>query len=189
MASAGVAETNESILIHVRSFPAVSQRDATVLILGSMPGEASLRAGQYYAHPRNAFWPLMEAVLGIGASLPYGDRIAALIARRVALWDVLASCVRPGSLDSDIVDSTAAPNDLPGFLAEHPLERTVFFNGTKAEQAWQRHVARALPGSPLRLVRLPSTSPANASYSLKRKIEAWRAIAIALEVPQERRRL
>ncbi|MDI9369388.1 MAG: DNA-deoxyinosine glycosylase [Synergistaceae bacterium] len=173
----------------IRSFPTASHPDAVALILGSMPGEASLRAGQYYAHPRNAFWPVMEAVLGVGADLPYEERIAALIDRRVALWDVLASCVRPGSLDSDIVDSTAVPNDLPGFLTEHPLVRTVFFNGTKAEQAWRRHIAPALPGSPLRLVRLPSTSPANASYSTERKIEAWRVVPLAVEVPPEGRRL
>lgn len=172
----------------ILSFPAASRPDAVALILGSMPGEASLRAGQYYAHPRNAFWPVMQAVLGIGTELPYEERIAALIASRAALWDVLASCVRPGSLDSDIVDSTAVPNDLPGFLAEHPLVRTVFFNGAKAQQAWRRHIAPVLPGSPLRLVRLPSTSPANASYSLERKTEAWRAVEVATEVPPEERR-
>lgn len=164
----------------VRSFPPSARSDAVILILGSMPGVASLRAGQYYAHPRNAFWPVMDALFGIRPELPYETRLSALMDRRVALWDVLAHCVRPGSLDSDIVDSTAAPNDLPGFLREHPLIRTVFFNGAKSGQAWEKHITPTLQGPPLRLVRLPSTSPAHARMSLERKIEAWRAVTIAV---------
>ncbi|MBL3540384.1 DNA-deoxyinosine glycosylase [Aminivibrio sp.] len=167
----------------VRGFPPSSRPDAVVLILGSMPGEASLKAGQYYAHPRNAFWPIMEAVLDIRRDLPYGERLAALAERRVALWDVLASCVRPGSLDSSILGSTAVPNDLPGFFRRHALIRTVFFNGAKAEEAWKRWVVSSLAESDLRLVRLPSTSPAHAGMSLQQKTEAWRAVAEATEMP------
>ena len=163
----------------VRSFPPSARPDAVVLLLGSMPGEASLKAGQYYAHPRNAFWPIMEAVLDIRRDLPYGERLAALAERRIALWDVLASCVRPGSLDSSILGSTAVPNDFPGFFRRYALIRTVFFNGAKAEQAWKRSVAPSLPDLGLQLVRLPSTSPAHAGLSLQQKIDAWRAVADA----------
>jgi len=144
-----------------------------------MPGEASLKAGQYYAHPRNAFWPIIEAVLGIRRDLPYGDRLTALAERRIALWDVLASCVRPGSLDSSILGSTVVPNDFPGFFRRHPLIRAVFFNGAKAEQAWKRWVAPSLTEPGIRLVRLPSTSPAHAGLSLQQKTDAWRAVAEA----------
>lgn len=163
----------------VRSFPPASRADALALVLGSMPGKASLEAGEYYAHPRNAFWPVMEIIFGISRALPYGERLAALSERRVALWDVLASCVRPGSMDSDIVDGTAVPNDLPGFLLSRPMVRAVFFNGSKAEQAWRRHIAGALPASGLKLLRLPSTSPANARLNLEEKARAWRAVAEA----------
>ena len=163
----------------VCSFPPCAGGDALVLILGSMPGKASLEADEYYAHPRNAFWPVMEALFGIGRHLTYRERLAALVRSRVALWDVLASCVRPGSLDSDIVKDTVVPNDLPGFLRSHPMIAAVFFNGSKAEQAWRRHIAPALPQAGLRLVRLPSTSPANARLNLEEKIEAWRTVSEA----------
>jgi len=145
------------------------------LILGSMPGEASLRAQQYYAHPRNGFWPILEKVLAIPKKLPYGERLLELKKRRIALWDVLASCVRPGSLDSDIRESTVVPNDFVSFFAEHPLVRTVFFNGAKAEQAWKKYVVPMSPALPdgFRCIRLPSTSPAHAGMSMHRKAEAW----------------
>ena len=161
------------------SFSPYARADALVLILGSIPGKASLEAEEYYANPRNAFWPVMEALFGISRHLPYEERLAALARRRVALWDVLASCVRPGSLDSDIVEDTVVPNDLPSFLRSHPMITAVFFNGAKAEQAWRRHIAPALPQAGLRLVRLPSTSPANARLGLEEKIEAWRTVAEA----------
>lgn len=163
----------------VRSFPPASRADALALVLGSMPGKASLEAGEYYAHPRNAFWPVMEIIFGISRALSYEERLAALVRRRVALWDVLASCVRPGSMDSDIVDGTAVPNDLPGFLRSRTMVGAVFFNGSKAEQAWKRHIAPALSASGLKLLRLPSTSPANARLNLAEKARAWQAVAEA----------
>lgn len=169
----------------VRSFAPVARIDARVLVLGSMPGVASLTARQYYAHPRNAFWPIMSGLTRVSADAAYAQRLAGLKAVRIALWDVLQSCVRPGSLDSDIDDGTIVANDFAAFLRRHRRITHVFFNGGKAEEAFRRHVQRdvtvAFPG--LQYVRLPSTSPANASYSLVRKSERWQAAFAQLAPP------
>ncbi|GAB1400032.1 DNA-deoxyinosine glycosylase [Aminivibrio sp.] len=166
----------------VRSFPPVSAPDARLLILGSMPGRASLAAVQYYAHPRNAFWSIMEEILALPPAMAYEERLSALKDRRIALWDVLASCVRPGSLDSDIEVPSIIPNDFVSFFANHPLIQTVFFNGTMAEQSWKRHVLPTLPPElrPKTCIRLPSTSPAHAGRTLREKIEAWRIVEYTL---------
>lgn len=160
----------------VQSFPPIAGPDARVLVLGSMPGVESLRRAQYYAHPRNAFWPIVGDLFGFDSERPYEERVTALRAARVALWDVLAHCVRPGSLDADIRDEV--PNDLPGFLAEHAGVHTIAFNGQKAATAFEKHVAPAIPERlpDLWLERLPSTSPAHASLSRADKLERWRVV-------------
>lgn len=161
----------------LEAFPPIIAPRAHTLILGSMPGVASLVAGQYYAHPRNLFWPLVESILGIRATAPYADRTAALAERGYALWDVLATCVRPGSLDADIDPATAEVNDFADFFATHPGIVRVFFNGKQAEKLFRRKAITILPGErTLRMHGLPSTSPANASIPLERKLAAWRAI-------------
>ena len=167
----------------VRSFFPVSSPDARILILGSMPGRASLAASQYYAHPRNAFWPIMDKILGIAAAMPYEERLSGLKDRRVALWDVLASCVRPGSLDSNIEAPSIIPNDFPSFFSKHPRIKTVFFNGSMAEQSWKRHVLPTLPPAlrPKTSLRLPSTSPAHAGRTFEEKTEAWKMIERTLK--------
>lgn len=141
-----------------------------------MPGRASLTAGCYYAHPHNAFWRILGELLGFDARAPYPERIAALLAARIALWDVLHSCERVGSLDASIGRATEQANDFAGFLAAHPAIRLIAFNGALAEAAFRRHV-RELPddGPPAR-VRLPSTSPAHASLRYADKLAAWRCI-------------
>lgn len=160
----------------VRSFAPVASADATVLILGSMPGEASLRAGQYYAHERNAFWRIMGDLLGAGPSLPYRDRLDRVCAAGIALWDVIADCERAGSLDADIVGTSVRVNDFAGFFAAHPAICRVYFNGAAAEANFRRHVLPALSGQNLRLARLPSTSPAHAAKGYAEKLAAWSAI-------------
>ncbi len=166
----------------VRSFAPVAAPDARVLILGSMPGVASLSAGQYYAHPRNAFWPIMGALLGFAADAPYAARLQALTRSGIALWDVLAACVRPGSLDAAIDPASAVPNDFAGFLAQHPRVTAVFFNGSAAADCFRREVQPKLdPARALTLVRLPSTSPAHAAQSFATKCAQWRAVCAALE--------
>lgn len=160
----------------VRSFPPVSSPSATVLLLGSMPGQASLDAGQYYAHPRNAFWPLMELLLGVQAGWPYDMRIRGLVDRGLAVWDVLHACNRSGSLDSGIVASTMLANDLATFLGDHPGIRLIGFNGATAWRAYRRLVLPTLgpAHAGLPTVLLPSSSPAMAALDLAAKTEAWR---------------
>lgn len=161
----------------VRSFPPISRADAHTLILGSMPGVASLTARQYYAHPRNLFWPLIESLLGIRASAPYTIRTTALADGGYALWDVLKTCVRPGSLDADIAPGTTEFNDFTDFFAHHRGITRVFFNGTHADKLFRRALpAIMITERPPCLLRLPSTSPANASIPFERKLAAWRAI-------------
>jgi hypoxanthine-DNA glycosylase len=157
----------------IRSFDPVAARNARILILGSMPGRASLAAGQYYAHKQNAFWRIVCSLLAIDPALPYQARVRALRACRIALWDVLRSCVRPGSLDSRIELETA--NDFNAFFRRHAEITHVFFNGAKAEASFRRHAMPAIE-RPLHYARLPSTSPAHASVPFGRKLEAWRVI-------------
>ncbi len=143
-----------------------------------MPGRESLRAGEYYAHPHNAFWRILGSILGLARGLPYPERVARLRASGVALWDVLQSCTRRSSLDSDIVETSIIPNDFAAFFAAHPDIRFVFFNGSKAQAFFERHVRSSLPASLSHLIyeRLPSTSPANASISFERKLRAWQKL-------------
>ncbi len=158
----------------VFSFNPLSLPSAKVLVLGSMPGVASLNAQQYYAHPRNNFWRIMACIAGFDAAAPYEARVEALTRSGIALWDVLQSCVRPGSLDSSIQAGTRVPNDFASFFNAHPGIQLVCFNGTEAQQSFARHVLPDLRVEGLRYVRLPSTSPAHA-LAFEQKLAAWRA--------------
>lgn len=163
---------------HIHSFPPIESPTSRTLILGTMPGKASLRERQYYAHPQNVFWRIVGEVLGFDSRAPYEARVAGLMSSDVALWDVLKSCTRESSLDSDIDDETIVTNDFAAFFERHNQVRRIFFNGTNAEAHFQRHVMPALAThSGFELVRLPSTSPANARVPLAEKVHAWRAIA------------
>ena len=148
-----------------------------LLVLGSFPGVASLRAQQYYGHPRNHFWPILAALWQVDlARLPYADRLAVAQAHGLGLWDVYAACRREGSLDSAI--EAAVPNDLASLAARLPQLQAIAHNG--GESARARRVTEAL-GLPV--YRLPSTSPANASWSFERKLAAWRAVFAAHATP------
>ncbi len=167
------------VMSRIESFPPLSAPGAHTLILGSMPGVASLQAQQYYAHPRNLFWPLVCAALGIDASLPYTERVRQVAEQGFAVWDVLAACRREGSLDTRIVAESIEVNDFANFFAAHPLIGRVFFNGTTAERFFYRYAAPRLDAetlSRLQCRRLPSTSPANASIKLADKTAAWKEI-------------
>jgi hypoxanthine-DNA glycosylase len=169
------------VLPAVCSFAPIQNREARVLVLGSMPGAASLLAGRYYAYPHNAFWPIMGALFGAGPAVAYQTRVHMLKRAGLALWDVMASCVREGSLDSDIDETSIVPNDFPAFFDAHPRLEHVFFNGTKAEHCFNSYVRPHLSERGLTFTRLPSTSPAHASLSLQKKIGAWRVVAEALK--------
>jgi hypoxanthine-DNA glycosylase len=149
--------------------PPVVDRGTRLVVLGSFPGAASLAAGQYYAHPRNHFWPVLAALWEIDlTSRPYPQRLAELRRRGLGLWDFYASCRRQGSLDQAIED--AEPNDFAQLLRHAPALRWVAHNGAASARA-----ARTLQALGLQTVRLPSTSPAHASWSFERKLAAWRA--------------
>ena len=158
------------------SFAPLENTDAVILILGSMPGKASLAAGQYYAHPRNSFWPIMGELFGARPGLPYAERLQVLKSSGIALWDVIASCTRQNSLDSRIEPASVVPNDFESFFRSHPAIRQVFFNGAKAEQCFRRHVRPSLKQQALHCRRLPSTSPAHAGMSYPEKLNAWRIV-------------
>jgi hypoxanthine-DNA glycosylase len=148
----------------------VIANDTRLLVLGSFPSEASLAARQYYAHPRNHFWPLLSALWGVDLrALPYRQRIAAVKRRGLGIWDVYAACRREGSLDSAI--EQPLPNDLADLVRRAPRLRAIAHNG--GESARSMRITRTL-GVPV--YRLPSTSPANASWTFERKLAAWRAV-------------
>lgn len=163
-------------------FDPVAGPDARVLILGTLPGAASLAAGQYYAHPRNAFWMVMEAVAGAGPSLPYEERLHRLVEHRVALWDVCAAATRPGSLDSSILTASVELNDFDAFLRAHPAIQRICFNGGKAAALF-RPVSRQLNTrlADVTCITLPSTSPAHAAMPLELKIEVWQSALQGVE--------
>ncbi len=157
--------------------PPVIGRGTRLLVLGSFPGAASLAAGEYYAHPRNQFWPIVSALLATDLrALPYRQRLAALKAGGLGLWDVYASCRREGSLDQAIEDAEA--NDLAGLRRRAPGLRIVAHNGGESARTM-----RTLQSLGHAVLRLPSTSPANASWSFERKLAAWREAFDAAGLP------
>ena len=166
-------------IARVQSFEPIEDENAEVLILGSMPGRASLAAGQYYAHGRNAFWRIMCELLRVDPSSAYEERARALKSARIALWDVLKSCTREGSLDARIERDTQIANDFPAFFRTHRDITRVFFNGTTAEAGFKRHILPQIGSGSIGYVRLPSTSPAYASVRFEDKLEAWKMILAA----------
>ena len=163
--------------MRAESFEPIAAPTAKVLVLGSLPGQESLRRGEYYAHPRNAFWRIIEDLFGIPAAGDYGERTRGLRDAGIALWDVCAAAHRPGSLDSAIRADSVKPNDFATFFRDHPRVALVAFNGAKAAELFRKQVRL---DTPTRIV-LPSTSPANASIAYDVKREHWSAIRRACE--------
>lgn len=166
----------------VYSFPPISEPDARVLILGTMPGMASLAAGEYYAHPQNAFWRIMGDLAGAGRDVPYARRIEIVKAKKIALWESLQCCVRPGSLDSSITQEV--PSDFACFFKAHFDVRHVFFNGGTSEKFFKKHamknpeVLTIIGGRKISLTPLPSTSPAHAGRTYQQKLAIWKQILV-----------
>ena len=153
------------------SFPPVVADDTRVLILGSLPGEASLAAGRYYAHPQNRFWRLVGAVIDQDlAPLEYADRLEALFSARIGLWDTVASARREGSLDGALREVECA--DLPELVTTLPALRAIGFNGATAAKIGRK----ALGETALALIDLPSSSPVHAAMSFAEKAERWKSL-------------
>lgn len=155
----------------VYSFTPISDAHSKVLVLGTMPGVASLEMNQYYGHPRNAFWKLMFAVFEQPFSNDYEVRKQLALQNHIAIWDVLQACVREGSLDSAIEQEV--PNDFKSFLGAHPNLELIAFNGQKAAKFFKQYV---ILNKPIRQVVLTSTSPANAGVSFEQKLREWQII-------------
>ncbi|HEX4614897.1 MAG TPA: DNA-deoxyinosine glycosylase, partial [Stellaceae bacterium] len=161
--------------------PPVVDAQARVLVLGTLPGEESLRRGEYYAHPRNLFWPIIFALFGESPSLNYRERLTFLTAHRIAVWDVCELGEREGSADTTI--RLEQPNAIDRLLDEHPLIRAVAFNGTTARRLYDRHFGRR---AALTYLPLPSTSPAHATIDFSAKLVRWTALREILEEDGQR---
>ena len=153
------------------SFPPISSAEATLLILGTMPGTKSLELQQYYGHPRNNFWPIILKILNEDFTDNYESRKSILLKNNIALWDVLQFCDRIGSLDSAIKNEIS--NDFNIFLEEHPNIKTIVFNGQKAAALFKKYVVLSRS---YELITLPSTSPANAGKTFASKLNEWKKI-------------
>lgn len=154
-----------------RSFKPSIDNNSKILILGSMPGVKSLEEQQYYAHPQNRFWKVVGAICG-EPNLPevdYGTKLKTLLDNKIALWDTIKSCKRNGSLDSNIQNET--PNDIRKLLKKYPNIQTICLNGNKSYSAFKKYFPDLL--EKYSCYKMPSTSPANARYSLDVLVKEW----------------
>lgn len=154
--------------------------DPAILVLGSSPSVISLERGEYYGNPRNHFWQIMERIAGVPADAPYAERIACLKRRRIALWDVIATCDRHASCDQSIRNPRA--NDIAALLEDHPTIVCIALNGKVGATRWMRQLLPdVMNRTHIRVVSLPSSSPANARLSLEEKAAAWAVIMSCIE--------
>ncbi len=161
-----------TISTRATGFAPIAGKNARILILGTLPSRRSLEIGEYYGHPRNAFWPIMRELFDVRGS--YAARCEALAGYRIAVWDVLRSSVRPGSLDAHIRLDSAKANDFDCFLRCHPDLELICFNGRTAEKLFRKFVGVIPAGGDLDFEVLPSTSPAHASLRFEEKLARWR---------------
>ncbi len=159
-------------------FEPIASPDATVLILGSLPSQQSLLKHEYYGNPQNAFWHVMGELFDAGPDIPYPNRTEKLRRHGIAVWDVLQSSVRPGSMDAAIDLRTAIANDFHAFFEEHPMLELLCFNGKKAAELYRRLVAPQgiSTTANIEFRTMPSTSPAYASMNLDKKIRHWSVV-------------
>jgi hypoxanthine-DNA glycosylase len=164
-----------------RGMRAYADARTRVLVVGSLPGQASLAARQYYAQPQNSFWRVIEDLCGVPRTLPYAQRVAALLERGIGVWDVCASAHRPGSLDSSIARESIVANNFARLYRRYPGIGFVCFNGATAAALYRRLVLPTLDAAAaqIRYVVLPSTSPAHASMRYAEKLDRWRAVTTA----------
>ncbi len=162
----------------IQSFPSLSNPDAQILLLGTMPGVKSLAINQYYGHPRNHFWKLLSAIFEVELPLNYDSKKEMLLQNKIAVWDVLQACEREGSLDSAIVKEV--PNDFNLFLSQHPKIKIIGFNGQKAATYFKKYIKT---DKDYFYITLPSTSPANAGKSFEQKLSEWKTIRDFITVP------
>lgn len=165
----------------VHSMAPIIDDGAEILILGSMPGVMSLSKQQYFAHPRNHFWPIIYAVFGDPLSYEYSERVAFIKAHKLALWDVIGSCKRVGSSDSSITEIEV--NDIEGLLVRYPGIRLIILNGAKAEATYRRYAN--MKKLNIRTAKAPSTSPVPGRNvkSFEEKLEAWKQIICSEGTP------
>jgi len=169
--------------VQATGFNPVARQDAGLLLLGTLPGTMSLAMSQYYAQPRNAFWPIMGVLFGAFPALAYRERLRLLTKNRVALWDVCHSAYREGALDASIDSKSIVPNDFVPFFRSHRRIQLICFNGQAAGKLYRRLVLPGLP-APVRQIpqlTLPSTSPAHAAMRFEQKLEQWAIVRRALE--------
>lgn len=171
---------SKSIVDLLTGFDCVADEHAEVLILGSMPGVASLQQQEYYAHPRNAFWKIMQALYAIPFDADYSLRLELLKENKIALWDVAHQCVRSGSLDSNIKADSVQVNDFKVLFKHSPNIKRVYFNGGKSAELYKRRVLQGdgVTSRVIQYTQLPSTSPANARLSLEQKITVWQQLRV-----------
>lgn len=155
----------------IYSFPPIIDRESRVIILGSIPGRESLERQEYYAHPRNHFWPIIFELFDLPLAEDYQQKIKFLKSKQIALWDVVEGCFRQGSLDGNIKD--AKVNDLQGLFREYPNLKHIFFNGGKAYELFKRNIGTKMAG--LNWTKLNSTSPAN-TKGFDYKLREWQSI-------------
>lgn len=167
---------SNAIMNRQTGLPVIAARNARVLILGSYPGQISLERQEYYANPRNAFWRILHAVVGVEVDQPYEKRVGKVCDAGLALWDVCAVAIRPGSLDSALRRSSVMPNDFTAFFGVHRHIERICFNGQMAAGLFRRLVCPNVPRScqQMPLVILPSSSPAYAAMPFAVKVERWR---------------
>ncbi len=162
----------------IESFEPVLGNNPKILILGSMPSVKSLEVNEYYGHPRNQFWSILFKIITNDlienhVQISHSIKTATAIKNNIAIWDVLSSCEREGSLDSDIKNET--PNDIGKLLEENPSIKAIIFNGGKAESTFKKFFKTLYMSDRLVFIKMPSTSPA---YTMKfeKKLEAWQKI-------------